>query len=146
MQLGQRCGRPGASPFCLPPLSRSATTASSAASTSQQATTGLVYHTSCPLEGPPWEQLAAVLGPRFPPQLALHRMVVLEDASTRSLLVFDFLPAEPSTPATVAALLTGGSVTGRPCELPGSAHCWLSVASRRRGVSRPLHLLLALQE
>ena len=86
--------------------------------------TGRVYRATCPLVG--WEQVAAAMGPLYPPQLALHHFVVLEAADGGGVTAFDFLPADPTSPATAASLFSGGSVQGAMLCLwaAGTAFIW----------------------
>ena len=60
--------------------------------------------------GQPWEALEAALGSAFPPQLALHSVLVLECPGRSGVLAFDFLPTEPTLPLTAATLLSGNAV------------------------------------
>eukprot|EP00887_Chlorella_sp_A99_P005274 scaffold1.g5274.t1 len=71
----------------------------------------LVYRATQPLEGPPWQELGRALGPLFPPELALHHTLLLATPGDR-ILLFDFLPADPTSPFTAALLLTGRTVPG----------------------------------
>ena len=106
--------------------------------------TARLYRATCPLVG--FEALEAALGPALPPQLALHHFVVVEplcggsggggssssalgtsssaQAGQAVAVAFDFLPADPLSPLTAAALLSGGSVPGeagwRLRKVPGS--------------------------
>jgi hypothetical protein len=90
-----------------------------------------VYRATCPLEG--WEAAAEALGELYPSQLHLHTFVVLEafgprlggsgsaserdsvasDAGQPSIVAYDFLPSQPTSPVTAAVLLAGGSVPGK---------------------------------
>lgn len=73
--------------------------------------------------------MEAALQDRFPPALALHHFVVLEawsgsaadgsssdggggSAAAVEVAALDFLPQDPTSPLTAAALLSGGSVPG----------------------------------
>ena len=78
-----------------------------------------------PLVG--WEKLEAVLKDRYPNELALHSMVVID--SEEAVTVFDFLPELPKSPLVAAALLTGQSVKGtlreRTLKRVPTKRCWL---------------------
>lgn len=114
-----------------------------------------------------WEPLEAALGTRFPPELALHHFVVVEvlaaassepEASSSSIgsgsssgssssgvavVAFDFLPQDPLSPLTAAALLSGGSVPGGTCsdQLPVAQRrllrCWPASAKPGGLLSAP---------
>lgn len=66
-----------------------------------------VYIYKSPLMG--WERIAEAAGP-VADSLALHAGIVCSDAD--SVVLHDFVPADPTSPATAAILLAGGSVPG----------------------------------
>ncbi len=71
--------------------------------------TGHVFLLRTPLVG--WEGLEGALGRHFPGELALHEAIVLQtlDGTCKA---YDFLPAAPTEPRTIQALLLGGRVSG----------------------------------
>lgn len=87
------------------------------AAAAAQPATGRVYRATCPLEG--WEAAAEALGALYPSQLHLHTFVILESfgadsgADQPSVMAYDFLPDQPTSPVTAAVLLSGGSVPGK---------------------------------
>ena len=114
LQQLQQQQRPRGPP---PPLSAVVRTDAAVPLPASQQRAADIYHSTCALVGPPWEQLERYLGPLFPPQLALHAMLVLRCSSQQwgspySVFVFDFLPADPTSPTTAALLLSGQSVAG----------------------------------
>lgn len=68
-----------------------------------------VYVATIPLVG--FEEAARRLGALYPDQLALHTLVILQDAAA-ACTAYDFLPVAPTSPLTAARLLTGGTVPG----------------------------------
>ncbi|KAL4424770.1 hypothetical protein ABPG77_000810 [Micractinium sp. CCAP 211/92] len=123
--------------------------------------TGRVYLATCPLVG--WEPFADALGERFPSALHLHHFVIVEQLpgllTTRgnwssssnsgdngtpcssssssmagSVVAYDFLPLDATSPLTAAVLLSGGGVPGttrcrelravprQRCQLQGLTH------------------------
>lgn len=85
----------------------------------------LVYVATLPLVG--WETVEEILKDKYPDELALHCMVLIE--SEEIVTMFDFLPEMPTSPFVAAALLSGRQVKGtirerRLSRLPGK-RCWL---------------------
>lgn len=85
----------------------------------------LVYIATLPLVG--WENLEVVLRDKYPDELALHSMVLVETED--SVTMFDFLPELPKSPVVAAALLSGRQVKGVTRERSLSQlpvrRCWL---------------------
>lgn len=51
-------------------------------------------------------------GMELPTVMAQHCAIIVDQPSLGRCVVYDFLPESPTSPATAAALLSGGSVTG----------------------------------
>ncbi|KAL3155034.1 hypothetical protein ABBQ38_011556 [Trebouxia sp. C0009 RCD-2024] len=85
----------------------------------------LVYVATLPLVG--WETVEEILKDKYPDELALHCMVLIESEET--VTMFDFLPELPTSPFVAAALLSGRQAKGivrerRLSRLP-VRRCWL---------------------
>lgn len=85
----------------------------------------LVYIATLPLVG--WENSEILLRDKYPDELALHCMVLVE--SEDSVTMFDFLPEMPKSPIVAAALLCGWQVKGvireRSLRQLPVRRCWL---------------------
>lgn len=85
----------------------------------------LVYIATLPLVG--WEKLEGMLREKYPDELALHSMVLVETED--SVTMFDFLPELPKSPVVAAALLCGRQVKGvireRSLSQLPVRRCWL---------------------
>lgn len=69
-----------------------------------------IYKAAVPLVG--WEPLLPLLQTTsiLQQSIALHQMVIISDSNNK-ILVYDFLPLNPTNSTIVATLLTGGSVS-----------------------------------
>jgi hypothetical protein len=77
-----------------------------------------VYIYRSPLIG--WERVAEALGPASD-SVALHAgIIICSDADT--VVLHDFVPADPTSPTTAARLLAGGSVPGMQRRLVPDVH------------------------
>lgn len=94
----------------------------------------LIHVAALPLVG--WEGLQTALGDKYPDELALHCMVVVQTGA--SVTVFDYLPESPKSPLVAAALLAGRSVRGVTRERTLSRlplrRCWLVGPSKSEQV------------
>lgn len=84
-----------------------------------------VFVACVPLVG--LEALGAALGDAYPAPLE-HTMVLVRHPGVAVATAYDFLPSDPTNPATAAALFGGGSVPGecrvRPLRGVPSRRCW----------------------
>lgn len=104
-----------------------------------------VYVAAVPLEG--FEAAQRLLGDRYPDQLALHTMVILQTGDG-TITAFDFLPINPTAISTTASLLSGGTVHGvartqHLRRLP-RRRCWL-VGTSPLGDSKATSVALSFQ-
>ena len=89
----------------------------------------LVYVATLPLVG--WESLEVILKDKYPDELALHCMVLVESEET--VTMFDFLPELPTSPFVAATLLSGrqtkGTIRERRLNRLPVRRCWLVAPS-----------------
>ena len=106
--------------------------------------TPLVYVATLPLVG--WESLETILQDKYPNELALHCMVLVETGEY--VTVFDFLPQLPKSPVVAAALLCGRQVKGvvreRSLSQLPARRCWLVGPSTQQQVKLALLTLKCL--
>ena len=84
--------------------------ASAATATASGGAASEVYVACTPLVG--LEAMGVVMGDKYPGRLE-HTMVIVRHAGAKGVTAFDFLPTDPRSPLTAAALLAGTSVPGR---------------------------------
>eukprot|EP00884_Botryococcus_braunii_P004919 jgi/Botrbrau1/14428/Bobra.0014s0075.2 len=73
--------------------------------------TPVVYVVSTPMVGMEGlEAMCKAMKMEFPELAALHSVVVVQDSEEQVWRAWDFLPNDPLSPLTAAALLSGGSV------------------------------------
>ena len=92
----------------------------------QSETLPRLYCATFPLVG--WEALETTLRQAFPDSLAMHSIILVEEANG-GVTVFDFLPGQPKSPVVAATLLAGGCVKGvlreRKLSKRPAKRCWL---------------------